>query len=92
MTSQGHAPGEHMAQYELTLFRTETDPTAVLRGYRVLADAIREGQTHADREWEVTDEDERVVWRHRRPQAGLGEYLAEFTGVGFDGALEKSTP
>lgn len=80
-----------MATYELTLFASETSPE-IEREFRFLADAIREGQRHANREWEVTDEDDRVVWRHRSPKAGLGEYLAEYIGAGFDRSLEKSTP
>ena len=56
-----------MANYELTLYRTSTEPTTILRGFDALADAITVGQAHLDREWEVTDHDEgdRVVFRHR---------------------------
>jgi hypothetical protein len=80
-----------MGQYELTIFGTESASTDLVRGFRLLADAIRAGESHAGREWEVTDEDDRIVWRHRTPKSGLGEYLAEYIGSGFDGSLEKST-
>ena len=60
-----------MADYELTLYRTATEPTRILRGFEGLAEAISVGQTHLDREWEVTDRDngDRLVWRHRRYEA-----------------------
>ncbi len=80
-----------MGRYELTIFGTDSDPTDLVRTFRVLADAIRAGESHTGREWDVTDEDDRVVWRHRTPESGLGAYLAEYIGGGFDGSLEKST-
>jgi hypothetical protein len=39
-----------MANYELTLYHTSTEPTTVIRGFDALADAIRAGQPNLDRE------------------------------------------
>lgn len=60
-----------MANYELTLYRTSMEPTTVVRGFDAMADAIRAGQSHLDREWEVTDRDDgnRLVFRHRKSGA-----------------------
>jgi len=60
-----------MANYELSLFHTSTEPTKVIRGFDALADAICEGQNYLDREWEITDHDhgDRLVFRHRQSAA-----------------------